>query len=467
MDAWEPWGVDGVPSARELVQGERVITTQAGVGLYDGGAKSAARSSGTVVLTTHRLAYIDARAPRMQSAFVRLAQVRQTEHYAGFLRSSPKVVLAYVCERRVAWTCALCHTFHDAATLDDRCRTCGASAPRADEEDSARTCSVCTFANHAALTRCEMCEAPLHAAQPTVSLKLSFRQGGDSPFYLSLRETIQARAWTVRAAAPTLGVSVAHVDAAPPTGASPEALADLQVLMRRAREMVDMAESLRTQFERTQARDDSEQVDTMLQSAMVQLGLAAPAVTPDMVRNEKAYHRALACELAGVLLGEHGVLGPGHVVRNDAAPIEVAPAADTGRGLLALDEVWGLWNRARGVALVPPREMRAAVAFLPDVTSPRVSVRVLRSGWTVLHTPRFEDAALERRVLHYLDDEAARGAGLTTSELAAHERLAPALVKSLLESVELTRGAIVRDECGTRETRWFRNAIRPRAASPS
>ncbi|WFD20618.1 amidase [Malassezia caprae] len=432
MDAWEPWGVGGVPSARELVQDERVITTQAGVGLYDGNTKSATRSCGTAVLTTHRLAYIDARAPHTQSAFVRLAQVRQTEHYAGFLRSSPKVVLTYVCERRVAWTCALCHTVHDAATLDARCRTCGAAAPPADEEESSRACPACTFENHAALTHCEMCEMPLHMARPSVSLKLSFRQGGDTPFYLSLRETIQAHAWTVRAAAPTLGVSVAAVGAAPASGASSEALADLKVLMRRAREMVDMAESLRAQLDRTRGRDDRGHVDTMLQSAMVQLGLEAPAVTPDMVRNEKDYHRALACELASVLLGEHGVLGPGHVVRDGAAP--AAEPADTGRGFLALDEVWGLWNRARGVALVPPREMRAAVAFLPQVTCPRVSVRVLRSGWTVLHTPRFEDAALERRVLHYLDDEAVRDVGLTTSELAAHERLAPAVVKSLLEN---------------------------------
>jgi len=459
MDAWEPWGVGGVPSARELVQGERVITTQAGVGLYDGSTKSATRSCGTAALTTHRLAYIDARAPHTQSAFVRLAQVRQTEHFAGFLRSSPKIILTYMCERRVAWTCTLCHTGHDAATLDARCRTCGAMAPPADETDSTRTCSVCTFANHPALMRCEMCETPLHMARPSVSLKLSFRQGGDTPFYLSLRETIQARAWAVCAAAPTLGVSVAATGTEPTTGASPEALADLNVLMRRAREMVDMAESLHAQLDRTQGREDPEHVDTMLQSAMVQLGLAAPAVTPDMVRNEKDYHRALACELASVLLGEHGLLGPGHVVHDGAAP--PAEPADTGRGLLALDEVWGLWNRARGVALVPPREMRAAVAFLPQVTCPRVSVRVLRSGWTVLHTPRFEDAALEHRVLHYLDDEAARDGGLTTSELAAHERLAPAVVKSLLESVEQARGAIVRDECGTRETRWFRNAIRP------
>lgn len=462
MEAWEPWGIGGVPSARELVRHERVITTQAGVGLYEGQSKSATRSCGTMVLTTHRLAYVDDRAPHTHSAFVRLAHVRQTEHYAGFLRSSPKVILTYVCEPRRAWTCALCNTFHEAATVDARCRTCGAAAPPADE---ARLCTACTFANHAQLTYCEMCETPLGRKPLTVSLKLSFRQGGDTPFYLSLRETIQARTWTLRLTSTTLGVSVADMDAQRPAeaGASSEALADLQVLMRRAREMVDMAQSLRAQLdshERRQAREDPEHVDTMLQSAMVQLGLAAPAVTPDMVRNETAYHRALACELASVLLGEHGVLGPGYVIRENAAQPEADIVPDTGRGLLALDEVWGVWNRARGVALVPPRVMRAAVAYLPEVTCPRVSVRVLRAGWTVLHTPRFEDEVLERRMLHYLNDEAAREAGITTSEVAAREALAPALVKSLLESLELARGSIVRDECGTRETRWFRNCIR-------
>ncbi|WFD28409.1 amidase [Malassezia nana] len=439
MDAWEPWSVGGGPSARELVQGERVIITQAGVGLYEGNVKAAARSCGIAVLTTHRLAYIDDRAPRLHSAFVRLAQVRQTEHYAGFLRSSPKVILTYVCRRRIAWTCALCHTFHDAATLDARCTQCGAVAPPTDETDMARVCSACTFANHEELTHCEMCGTSLRTDDPVVSLKLSFRQGGDTPFYLSLREAIQARAWTLRTLSTTPGVSIAEAQTSAP-GATPssDALADLHVLMRRAREMVDMAESLRAQLDHRSQAKDVGHVDTMLQSAMVQLGLEAPAVTPDMVRNEKAYHRALARELAGMLLGEHGLLGPGYVVHDGTVPPAESPEADTRCGLLALDEVWGLWNRARGVALVPPRVMRAAVAFLPEVTCPRVSLRVLRSGWTVLHTPRFEDAALERRVLHYLDEEDAQQSGLTTSELAAHERLTPVLVKSLLESIELS-----------------------------
>ena len=65
----------------------------------------------------------------------------------------------------------------------------------------------------------------------------------------------------------------------------------------------------------------------MIQSALVQLGLAAPAVTPEMVKSEREYHVELARELASLLTAPNGMLD---------------------RGVLALDEVWGLWNRARG-----------------------------------------------------------------------------------------------------------------------
>lgn len=74
----------------------------------------------------------------------------------------------------------------------------------------------------------------------------------------------------------------------------------------------------------------------MIHSALVQLGLAAPAVTQDMVQSEAEYHRELARELSHLLLGDatrDGLLAK--------------------RKLLALDEVWGFWNRARGTGTFP------------------------------------------------------------------------------------------------------------------
>ena len=91
MEAWEPWTIDGVPKESDLVHGEIILMTQGGVGMYDGEMKVPDRAAGTLVITTHRLAYIDEHSPRKCSAFIRLPCIRQSEHYAGFLRSSPKI----------------------------------------------------------------------------------------------------------------------------------------------------------------------------------------------------------------------------------------------------------------------------------------------------------------------------------------------------------------------------------------
>ena len=116
-----------------------------------------------------------------------------------------------------------------------------------------------------------------------------------------------------------------------------------------------------------------------------------------------------------------------------------------------------------------PKLLRSAAVYLPDVTSPCVKLRELRSGVTVLHTPYFDDAAVESRVLSYLDEAAAKQGGgqllpglqpgLTTPDVAALEKMPVPLVRQLLEGVEHSSGAIVRDECGTQDTRWFRNCI--------
>ena len=74
---------------------------------------------------------------------------------------------------------------------------------------------------------------------------------------------------------------------------------------------------------------------TFIRSSLAQLGLQmtnAP-VTQDMVRDERKWYEELAKELAAILEGT-GKGGEGMMRK---------------RGIIALDEVWGGWNRARGV----------------------------------------------------------------------------------------------------------------------
>ena len=115
--------IDGtVPLTAALYEDEEPVTSQDGVGLYDGYViitqiqtladlpnlpffvldypalphrkdKSPEQQMGTIHITSHRLLYIDQSNPRTQSVSLKLSSIRQTDYYAGFLKSSAKVTL--------------------------------------------------------------------------------------------------------------------------------------------------------------------------------------------------------------------------------------------------------------------------------------------------------------------------------------------------------------------------------------
>ena len=86
-----------------------------------------------------------------------------------------------------------------------------------------------------------MCTASLDATV-TTTCKLSFRHGGERPFYAALRDTLQSKPWIAtetKSRPGLLAVEAASAVEAPPL----DAFADLDMLMRQARRMVDFAES--------------------------------------------------------------------------------------------------------------------------------------------------------------------------------------------------------------------------------
>ena len=423
-------GADGPGTWR--ARGEPCIASQRGVGVYDGNAKDAARQCGTLVLTDRRLAYVDDARPHEHSLELALADITQSEHFAGFLTSSPKIVLQIAVRAAVyPWTCALCRTENAAA--DGICISCGAQG-----EPPRRACPACTYANARDAPHCDMCATPL-VTPAAAETKLEC--GGDRAFYTQLRSTLQARVRapsSARASGAGIDALVTHAAAAQHAqrGSMAASLADLETLIGQAARMTALAAELRTRLERGgHAADDS-----LLHSALVRLGLPAPAVTPEMVRDEKEYRAELAAELACVLRGTPdtpGLLGM--------------------RGVLTLDEVWGVWNRVRGVALIAPDVFREAADMLPSVTDPPIAVRRLRSGLTVLHTAHFSDACFAARICALLQTADPSSRGLSTAEIAVREALPPLLAHELLDAAQQT-GVVVRDECAG-HVRWFCNAI--------
>lgn len=115
----------------------------------------------------------------------------------------------------------------------------------------------------------------------------------------------------------------------------------------------------------------------LIRSSLVRLGLPTPAVTPDMIKDEEEYHEELARELGGLLLGlspsTSGLMGNGRVLGKGKARETLPVLPESGRGLVGLDEVWCVWNRARGVGECSqglPLSKRNADAPL-SATSPR------------------------------------------------------------------------------------------------
>lgn len=169
-----------------------------------------------------------------------------------------------------------------------------------------------------------------------------------------------------------------------------------------------------------------------------------------------------------------------------------------GRGVIGLDEVWGLWMRARGVgesvgsaeytdrteytgsaepaslgcssvkttakfsadvvlALLSPSTLIAILPFLSAHTTPPIRALTLPSSLMVLYSPIYSPQAILFRLLAILtpstsaeasepgeaasDDSNAHGEpSLSLIEIAAHEGLAVGLAKELIEEVERVSG---------------------------
>lgn len=417
----------------------------------------------------------------------------------------------------------------------------GPPSPSSTNNDSdGIACPACTFLNHPSLRVCEICTTPLpnvehagsmraksapstRAVSPmgdntdpaNLLIKLSFRKGGDKPFYNLLRRALRSQAWEGKrighnARSRTSSLAVASPNYGPtPVAMRPsgidgimrnveasahitqtdlnDALKDLEGLMMKAKDLVHLAgelnekltasstttttSTLASPFSTTSSPSNSGTQLTSLfstttlvpstepeeakfiRSSLAQLGLQmsnAP-VTLDMIRDERRWVEELARELARVLQGSP-----------DDIPGQKSAGIMKERGIVGLDEVWGGWNRARGVALIPPSTFLQVLPHLPAYTSPPIRSRVFKSGLSVLHVPPYTHASFTARIVGYL----AMSGVMTTSQIAYEENMTIGLADEMIAAIEAD-GVICRDDersaikgggSGTAsEVRWSRN----------
>ncbi|KAF8919075.1 EAP30/Vps36 family-domain-containing protein [Mucidula mucida] len=443
-----------IPVPALLYADERLFTSQFGVGIYDGQYKAMNHQSGTIHVSSHRLFFTD---NQTNSFALDLSLITQTEYYAGLFTSSPKVTLHLDSEtppsdndEADSWVCHVCgQRNRRGATLSVSrvCTLCGVqrqsepskpSTPVPPETDGF-ACPACTFINDRSRSSCEICttELPIPLAPEASLIKLSFRKGGDKALYSVLKACLKTKAWETET----------HINDPLPSGSGisgimqtvessnqglesnmKDALHDLEALMLKAKDMVKLAADLNERLTASSANNSSEPEEaTFIRSSLSQLGLQmdnAP-VTLDMMRDEREWMNQLARELALVL-----------------------QTVMKGRGIIALDEVWGGWNRARGVALIPPSTFLQVLPNLPQVTVPTIQSRRLPSGLTVLHTPPYSHVAFSARLSGYLTLNGPK----TTADIAKEEEITIALAEGMVDAVEQD-GQVCRDDptCAIKE----------------
>ncbi|KZS95356.1 Vps36-domain-containing protein [Sistotremastrum niveocremeum HHB9708] len=505
-----------IPVPALLLDGEDLVASQDTVGLYDGVHKSAHHQSGSIHVTSHRLLYIDYASPDRNSIALPLHLISESEHYAGFLRSSPKVTLFLNNntdatpdgpgdDPLVATDVWVCETCDERNTGGVACSLCGMkrNSVRTPNRNNAHTpspeqqnvCPACTFINTPFAKKCEICETPLASSASSVSastsrtdtpepsvlnphtafIKISFRQGGDKAFYTLLKRCLHAKAWvtqesrsgnrpsTSSASEPYLRSGIhgilqgVDLEAKTQEDNVSSALLDLEAFMIKARDMVALASTFNAKLaaqEEEEARlratrnpylqNQTSMVEPeeakFIRGSLASLGLegTVKAVTQDMV-SQREWPESLAKELAGVLQGgkKEGLMKE--------------------RGIVGLDEIWGSWNRARGVALLPPSTLLLALPYLPQYTIPPIRLRAFKSGLRVLHTPEYTSSAFTSR-LNQLFSSTPESGGLTTLSIAQKEKMSIGLAQEMILDVEM-EGSVSRDEIREGEIVWWPNVF--------
>jgi ESCRT-II complex subunit VPS36 len=190
---------------------------------------------------------------------------------------------------------------------------------------------------------------------------------------------------------------------------------DLEELKSRAKQMVALSEAFTARLKKGEVSD----ADTAeFQSYVVSLGISDPVTKKACGGSENKFHRELAVELGRFL----------------AEPIEKS------KGMMQLQDVYCLYNRARGTMLISPDDLVAA-AELFEVTRVPLSLRTFDSGVKVIQASTQSDAAIAERISALLEETGS----ISPSVLAQREDISVTLAREMLLATERL-GRVCRDD---------------------
>ncbi|KAI3885482.1 hypothetical protein MKW92_014942 [Papaver armeniacum] len=202
-----------------------------------------------------------------------------------------------------------------------------------------------------------------------------------------------------------------------------DAFQDLNALMGKAKEMVMLAEKMRLKLLSGPTGQPSTTDEEMgskqdMQDWLLSVGIASP------VTKESAgalYHQQLSRQLADFV----------------KIPLERAG------GMIALIDVYCLFNRARGTELISPEDLLQACAIWAKFDVP-VMLRKFDSGVMVIQNKSHSDEEVFARIKALVLKPEALRLGVSASDAAMTLGIAPALAKEHLLTAE-TKGLLCRD----------------------
>eukprot|EP00301_Raphidiophrys_heterophryoidea_P027844 c9849_g1_i2.p1 GENE.c9849_g1_i2~~c9849_g1_i2.p1 ORF type:complete len:210 (+),score=46.77 c9849_g1_i2:303-932(+) len=150
------------------------------------------------------------------------------------------------------------------------------------------------------------------------------------------------------------------------------AFSDLDALMKAASDMVNLSHRI---AEKVKQADDNPQDKSQFEDMMRDLGIASP-VTREMAGS--AYDTELCRQLASFLKN-------------------ILPQQ---RGIMLLTDVYCFFNRARGVELVSPEDLKRAALGLPRLGL-GLHTRTFASGVIAVHSSEYSDEKASQRLLEF------------------------------------------------------------------
>ena len=470
---------------------EVILATQSGVGLYSGDQRLSDCEDGVLYLTNYSLIWVNDSSDSSSSNYawtLELSRITSLQYYGGFMASHPKITALFMpsddrgpdseldhtqsqlSSKKFQWFCSICEYVNEyqlvAGSISPgdliKCNECGV---RSAANELQFNCPTCTFQQTFPFVegKCSICFSVWHVstssnllsapsinatAMKPIAVKFSFRSGGYQQFCQKLEKLMKDKSWVndktlkvesqaiLSPSSPTVSVSAHSLNPNTSRASTPvisgvssimkgvselgkqneetlnAAFKDLDALMAYAKDMVALAQSISAKMSRDTPNDAT---NSQYQNMLVNLGVDDP-VTKESAGD--LYHLELSRQLADFTLPQLSKTG----------------------GIIPLTDLYCMYNRARGVALISPKDLQKACKLFEKLSLP-VRLRVFESGLSVVQSADFNDSAVIDRIETYLKSELC----ISVLEFSRIEQMSPILAKEYLLLAE-KKGSLCRDD---------------------